>query len=156
MLRPFRFGEVRTTLRTLVNSFHRLTSFNACLPRSGKLHVRWAGIRPIFSLVKSVFPAKPAQIIFAACPPILDARKVFTLMDARDSTQLGAMTDMDFRLYRPSLFATIFSTLKLDVEPANAISALYAIASNGLRRYPKHSKPFAYENRKRSGPSRRH
>ena len=69
MLRPFRFGQVRTTLRALVNGFHRLTSFNACLPRGGKLHLRWAGIRPIFSLVKSVLSAvrpskQPTQMNF--------------------------------------------------------------------------------------------
>jgi hypothetical protein len=39
-----------------------------------------------------------------------------------------------FRLYRPSFSATIFSTLKIDEELANAVSASYAIASNGLSR----------------------
>jgi hypothetical protein len=39
-----------------------------------------------------------------------------------------------FRHYKPSFAATIFSTLKMAVELANAASASYAIASNGLCR----------------------
>ena len=39
-----------------------------------------------------------------------------------------------FAAYRPSLSATIFSTLKIAVELANAVSASYAIASKGLCR----------------------
>ena len=37
-------------------------------------------------------------------------------------------------LYKPSFSATIFSTLKIAVELENAVSASYAMASNGLRR----------------------
>ena len=37
-------------------------------------------------------------------------------------------------LYKPSFSATIFSTLKIAVELANAVSASYAMASNGLCR----------------------
>ena len=39
-----------------------------------------------------------------------------------------------FRHYIPSFSSTIFSTLKIVVELANAVSASYAIASNGLCR----------------------
>ena len=37
-------------------------------------------------------------------------------------------------LYKPSFPATIFSTLKIAVELENAVSASYAMASNGLCR----------------------
>ncbi len=37
-------------------------------------------------------------------------------------------------LYEPSFSATIFSALKIAVELANAVSASYAMASNGLCR----------------------
>jgi hypothetical protein len=38
------------------------------------------------------------------------------------------------RRYKPSFFATMFSTLKIAVELANAVSASYAMASSGLCR----------------------
>jgi hypothetical protein len=51
MLRPFRLDQVRTTLRALIDRFHRTPSFNAYLPSRGKLRPGWAGIRPIFEEV---------------------------------------------------------------------------------------------------------
>jgi hypothetical protein len=61
MLRPFRFDQVRTTLRALIHRFHRMPSFQP-LPSPGKLHRGWAGIRPIFTMVKSVLSAvRPAN-----------------------------------------------------------------------------------------------
>ena len=57
MLRPFRLDQVRTTLRALIDRFHRTPSFNAYLPSREKLRPCWAGIRPIFTVVKSVLSA---------------------------------------------------------------------------------------------------
>jgi len=47
---------------------------------------------------------------------------------------LCAIADANFAPYQPSFAATIFSTLKVAVELANAVSASCAIASNGLCR----------------------
>jgi hypothetical protein len=57
VLRPFGLDQIRTTLRALINRFHRMPSFNACLTRRGKLHLRGAGIRPISTVVNSALSA---------------------------------------------------------------------------------------------------
>jgi hypothetical protein len=44
-----------------------------------------------------------------------------------------------------SFSATNFSASKIVMEVANILSASYAMTSKGLCRYPKRSKPFAYE-----------
>ena len=62
MLRPFRLDQVRTTLRALITRFHRTPSFQRLPSLAGKLHRGWAGIRPIFTVVKSVLSAvRPAN-----------------------------------------------------------------------------------------------
>lgn len=60
------------------------------------------------------------------------------------------------RFQSRSFSATIFSASKTTSEVVNANCASYAIASNGLCRYPKRSQLSAYERRKSSAPRIRH
>ena len=53
------------------------------------------------------------------------------------------LAEMAWRAASYNFSATIFSASKTSFDVVNASSASYAIASNGLCRYPKHSKPFA-------------
>ena len=41
VLRPFGLDQIRTTLRALINRFHRMPSFNACLTRRGQTALAW-------------------------------------------------------------------------------------------------------------------
>jgi len=67
-------------------------------------------------------------------PRRFPARQLRQCSDPRHRPTLPVPVMLRSREANPSFSATIFSTLKTAVELANATSASYAIASNGLRR----------------------
>jgi hypothetical protein len=87
MLRPFRLDQVRTTLRALIDRFHRTPSFNAYLPSRGKLRPGWAGIRPIFTVVRPIFTV--VKSVLSAIRPSKQRAPINLISCASDLYNLG-------------------------------------------------------------------
>jgi hypothetical protein len=92
----------------------------------------WEGTRDhnvsqnIAALLQSIEGEPPYTILDFGCGPIIGYVVTRRLEEKPRARCCG--------FYKPSFSATIFSTLKIAVELANAVSASYAMASNGLCR----------------------